>query len=63
MPCDVVIANSPFCQSVRAEDEVQEQHDSQVATIALSLEASAKKSLASSPEVDLFSSIFNNTTL
>ncbi|XP_078275315.1 uncharacterized protein LOC144604582 isoform X2 [Rhinoraja longicauda] len=37
-------------ESMRADEEVQEHPDSQVAPIALSLEASAKKSLASSPE-------------
>ncbi|XP_062897349.1 band 4.1-like protein 1 isoform X7 [Mobula hypostoma] len=37
-------------ESVRAEEEVKEEPTSQVGAIALSLEASAKKSLASSPE-------------
>ncbi|XP_072412576.1 uncharacterized protein [Chiloscyllium punctatum] len=37
-------------QSARAEEEVKEEPTSQVGAIALSLEASAKKSLASSPE-------------
>ncbi|XP_051887031.1 remodeling and spacing factor 1-like isoform X6 [Pristis pectinata] len=37
-------------ESARAEEEVKEEPTSQVGAIALSLEASAKKSLASSPE-------------
>uniref|UniRef100_UPI00398F7FB4 uncharacterized protein isoform X2 n=1 Tax=Pristiophorus japonicus TaxID=55135 RepID=UPI00398F7FB4 len=37
-------------ESARAEDEVKEEPASQVGAIALSLETSAKKSLASSPE-------------
>ncbi|XP_048406371.2 band 4.1-like protein 3 isoform X4 [Stegostoma tigrinum] len=37
-------------QSARAEEEAKEEPASQVGAIALSLEASAKKSLASSPE-------------
>ncbi|XP_060692416.1 band 4.1-like protein 1 isoform X2 [Hemiscyllium ocellatum] len=37
-------------QSARAEEEAKEEPTSQVGAIALSLEASAKKSLASSPE-------------